>query len=58
VAKHGARILRLANPDDEGWLRGPTTPLTRRYFLNAAIPTADEHHDSMRRVLADPRRLL
>jgi UDP-2,4-diacetamido-2,4,6-trideoxy-beta-L-altropyranose hydrolase len=60
VAKQGARIrLRLADSDDEGWLlKVQQHPLTRRFFLNAAIPTADEHHDWMRRALADPRRLL
>jgi UDP-2,4-diacetamido-2,4,6-trideoxy-beta-L-altropyranose hydrolase len=60
VAKDGARVrLRLAEPDDEGWLlKLQQDPQTRRYFRNAATPTTQEHHDWMRRTLADLKRLL
>jgi UDP-2,4-diacetamido-2,4,6-trideoxy-beta-L-altropyranose hydrolase len=60
LAKNGARIrLQLASTNDERWLlKIQQHPQTRRHFRNAAIPTAEEHHEWMRRVLADPERLL
>ena len=60
LAKNGARVrLHLASANDERWLlKIQRHPQTRRYFRNAAVPTAQEHHEWMRRVLADPKRLL
>ena len=60
LAKTGSRIrLHLASANDEQWLlKIQKHPQTRRYFRNAAIPTVDEHHEWMQRVLADPKRLL
>ncbi len=59
-AKNGARVrLHLASANDERWLlKIQQHPQTRRYFRNAAVPTAQEHREWMRRVLADPKRLL
>jgi UDP-2,4-diacetamido-2,4,6-trideoxy-beta-L-altropyranose hydrolase len=59
-AKSVAKVrLRLATADDEHWLlKIQQHPQTRRYFRNAAMPTAAEHHEWMHRVLADPRRML
>jgi UDP-2,4-diacetamido-2,4,6-trideoxy-beta-L-altropyranose hydrolase len=58
--KKGAQIrLRLAVPDDERpLLKIQQDPQTRRYFRNSVIPTAEEHHDWMRRTLADPKQFL
>ena len=60
LAKNGAMVrLRLAAANDEQWLlKIQQHPQTRRYFRNAVIPTAEAHHEWMRRVLTDPRRLL
>ncbi len=60
LAKNGARIaLHLASANDEQWLlKIQQNPQTRRYFRHAAIPTAEEHHEWMRRVVSDPKRLL
>lgn len=59
-AKNGANIrLQLASANDEQWLlKIQQHPQTRRYFRISAVPTAEEHHEWLRRVLADPKRLL
>jgi UDP-2,4-diacetamido-2,4,6-trideoxy-beta-L-altropyranose hydrolase len=59
-AKDGGRVrLRLAEPDDENWLLDlQRQPDTRRHFRNPAIPSAEEHHQWMERILADESRLL
>lgn len=60
LAKNGARVrLHLATANDERWLlKIQQHPQTRRYFRNVTMPTAQEHHEWMQRVLADPKRLL
>ncbi len=51
--------LRLAEPEDETWLLElQRQEPTRRYALNPAIPTSEEHSRWYARVLEDGRRLL
>jgi UDP-2,4-diacetamido-2,4,6-trideoxy-beta-L-altropyranose hydrolase len=60
VTPHKAAVrLRLAQADDETWLLVlQQQPQTRRHFRNPAVPSADEHHRWMRRVLHDSCTLL
>src|SRR6202171_4253348 len=54
-AKAGEVTLRLAEADDEDWLLElQRKPGTRRHFLNPEIPTDEEHHRFMQRVLNEP----
>ena len=59
-AKDGAQIrLRLAQIEDENWLLDlQRQPQTRRYSRNPAVPSAEEHHNWIKRTLADPDKLL
>jgi UDP-2,4-diacetamido-2,4,6-trideoxy-beta-L-altropyranose hydrolase len=60
TAKDGAHIrLRLAQIEDENWLLDlQRQPQTRRYSRNPAVPSAEEHHNWIKRTLADPDKLL